>query len=248
MKLIVLGSGTCVPSAQRCSPGYYLETEDTTILIDCGSGVLRQLDSAGKDFSKLDAVFITHAHPDHIADLLPLVHALLAAPGLTIRKPIPVFGPPEVGAFIGTCIFSLMRRIKTLPIVFHEAGDKIDIRDIAVSSSRTVHSENSFAYRFEQGERSVVITGDSDYDRGLVEFSMRATLLVADCSFPDEEKVAGHMVPRECGLLAKESGVRTLILSHIYPSHYPETERLKECREVYDGTVVLAEDLMEFDV
>jgi len=248
MKLIVLGSGTCVPSAQRCSPGYYLETEDASILIDCGSGVLRQLDRAERAFSSLDAVFITHAHPDHIADLLPLIHALLATPGLTIKKPVPVFGPPEVGAFIEACIFSLMRRTKALPIEFHEAGDKIDIKDIFVFSSRTMHSENSFAYRFEQGERSVVITGDSDYDRSLVEFSMKATLLVADCSFPDEEKVAGHMVPRECSLLAKEAGVRTLILSHIYPSHYPETERVKECRKVYDGTVVLAEDLMEFDV
>jgi len=248
MKLIVLGSGTCVPSAQRCSPGYYLETEDTGILIDCGSGVLRQLDRAERDFSSLDAVFITHAHPDHIADLLPLIHALLATPGLTIKKPLPIFGPPEVGTFIEMCISSLMGRIKELPIVFHESGGKIDIKDIFVFSSRTMHSVNSFAYRFEQGERSVVITGDSDYDSRLVEFSMKATLLVADCSFLDEEKVAGHMVPRECGLLAKEAGVRTLILSHIYPSQYPETERLKECRRVYDGTVVLAEDMMEFDV
>lgn len=248
MKLTVLGSGTCVPSAQRCSPGYYLETNDTTLLVDCGSGVLRQLDRAGKDFSALDAVFITHAHPDHIADLLPLIHALVAAPGLTIKKPVPVFGPPEIGTFIDACVFSLMKRIETLPVMFNEAGDKIDINDLFVFSSKTLHSENSFAYRFEQGERSVVLTGDSDYERSLVEFSMKATLLIADCSFPDEEKVAGHMTPRECGRLAKEAGVRTLILSHIYPSHYPETERVKECRKVYDGTVILAEDLMEFDV
>jgi len=248
MKLAILGSGTCVPSAHRCSPGYFLETEATGILIDCGSGVLRQLDRAGKKCSDLTAIFITHAHPDHLSDLLPLVHALLAAPGLTVQSPVPVFGPPEVGEFIDACMSTVLKKARSQPVYFREAEDRTDIGDLLVFSTGTVHSENSRAYRFEKGDRSVVFTGDSDYDSSLVGFSKKASLLVADCSFPDSEKVPGHMVPRECGRLAKEAGVRTLILSHLYPTEYPETERVKECREVYDGTVVLAEDLMEFDV
>ena len=69
MKLIVLGSGTCVPSLKRNAPGYYIEAEDYRILVDCGSGTLLQLERAGRNYKDLDAVFITHRHPDHFADL-----------------------------------------------------------------------------------------------------------------------------------------------------------------------------------
>ena len=70
MKLIVLGSGTCVPSLKRSAPAYYLEAEGKQILIDCGGGTLLQLEKIGKSYKDIDAVFITHTHPDHIADLM----------------------------------------------------------------------------------------------------------------------------------------------------------------------------------
>ena len=86
MKLIILGSGTCVPSLKRSAPGYYLHAEDWQALVDCGSGTLLQLERAGKSYKDIDAVFITHGHPDHFADLMPLVHALLATQNSGERK------------------------------------------------------------------------------------------------------------------------------------------------------------------
>ena len=68
MQLIVLGSGTTVPSALRNAAGYYLAVHNQEFLIDCGSGVLVQLERTGKSYRTLDAVFITHTHPDHIGD------------------------------------------------------------------------------------------------------------------------------------------------------------------------------------
>ncbi|HHN65197.1 MAG TPA: ribonuclease Z, partial [Nitrospirae bacterium] len=80
MQLLILGSGTCVPSLQRNAPGYLLELEGMRVLVDCGSGILLQLERAGRSYRDIDAVFITHSHPDHISDLMPLIHALIATP------------------------------------------------------------------------------------------------------------------------------------------------------------------------
>jgi ribonuclease BN (tRNA processing enzyme) len=117
-----------------------------------------------------------------------------------------------------------------------------------VFSKKTVHSENSIAYRFEDGEKSIVISGDCDYDEGIVELSKDADLLIIDCSFPDAMKAPGHLTPKECGLVAKKAKVKKLILSHLYPTSFPDAERLEECKVVFDGDVLLAEDLMEVNI
>jgi len=70
MKIIVLGSGTCVPSIERSSPGYLVETDERLFLVDCGSGSLRRVVKAGRDFRDVDAILITHAHPDHVLSLI----------------------------------------------------------------------------------------------------------------------------------------------------------------------------------
>jgi ribonuclease BN (tRNA processing enzyme) len=86
MKVTILGSGTGIPSTERCSAGYLLHTAKQHYLIDCGTGILRQLEHDGIGFNGLDAIFITHTHSDHIGDLTALVHAL-KLPSLQREKP-----------------------------------------------------------------------------------------------------------------------------------------------------------------
>jgi len=248
MKLIVLGSGTCVPSLKRNAPGYHLEVCERQILIDCGSGTLLQLEKAGKSYRSIDAVFITHTHPDHISDLIPLIHALSATPDFKREKDLLLVGPRDLKKFYDSCIASVIRKPKTFIIKVVEMEDKLDLGYVYVFSKKTVHSENSIAYRFEDSEKSVVITGDCDYDEGIVELSKHADLLIIDCSFPDAMKVSGHLTPKECGLVAKRANVKRILLSHLYPTSQPDSDRLRECKAVFDGDVSLAEDLMEVTI
>jgi ribonuclease BN (tRNA processing enzyme) len=248
MHLIILGSGTCVPSLKRNAPGYYLGVFDKHVLIDCGSGTILQLEKAGKSYRDINAVFITHTHPDHISDLLPFIHAILATPGFQREKDLLMVGPKGFKKYYESHISFVLKKPKTFTIEVIEIKDKLDLGYLSVFSKKTVHSENSIAYRFEDGEKSLVITGDCDYDRGIAELSKDADVLIADCSFPDAMKVAGHLTPKECGLIARKGKVKKLILSHIYPSSYPDLQRLEECRAVFDGGVLLAEDLMEISI
>jgi len=248
MRLTILGSGTCVPSLTRNASGYYLSISDRHILIDCGSGTLLQLERAGKHYQVIDAVFVTHLHPDHVSDLIPFIHALMATPGFVREKGLLIAGPKGIRRFVESCVFGLLKKPKTFDCEIVEMEDKLTLGDTLVLATRTLHSANSLAYRFETGEISVVFTGDCDYDQNLVSFSADADLLIIDCSFPDAMKVRGHLVPRECGLIAKKARIKRIVLSHIYPTPFPDDIRIEECKRVYDGDIVLAEDLMEIGI
>jgi ribonuclease BN (tRNA processing enzyme) len=248
MKLTILGSGTCVPSLRRSAPGYLLEVSDRQIIVECGNGTLRQLERAGKGYKEIDAILITHTHPDHFSDLLAILHALMGTPGFTREKGLSIIGPPGFKRTYECCITSILRKPKTFTVDVKEAEGKIDLGYLHVLTTKTIHSENSIAYRFEGEGKSVVFTGDCDYDERLVALSMNAGLLVIDCSFPNALKVSGHLSAKECGVVARKAKVGRVLLSHIYPTHIPEDERLRECRAEYEGEVLLAEDLMEVPV
>lgn len=245
MILTVLGSGTCVPSLRRGAPAYLLEAEGFQALVDCGSGSLLQLERLKKSYRDLDAVFLTHHHPDHLSDLIPLIQALKYTPGFIRRKDLFVIGPPSVRQMLDRCVHPaflageehrvrvLDPREVSLPVPF------------AVRVFETGHTDDGLAFRFESGGRVIVLTGDTDLSPGLAAFCADADLLVIDCSFPAAEKVEGHLSARECGMVAREARARRVLLSHFYPSSKPDEVRRDECRENFSGDVLVAEDRLE---
>lgn len=248
MKLIILGSGTCVPSLKRNAPGYYLEAGDCRLIVDCGSGTLLQLERAGKSYRDIDAVLLTHLHPDHFADLMPLIHALIATPGFKRRRKLSVIGPEGLRRYYDLAIASIIGSIRSFSISVKEIEKSLMLGPITISAMRTVHSDSSIAYRFEDGEKALVYTGDAAYDAGLVDISKGADVLVIDASYPESMKVKNHLTVRECGFVAEKAGVKRLILSHIYPVDVTDKERLRECREIFKGDLSLAYDLMEIEI
>ena len=248
MKLTVLGSGTCVPSLQRNASGYLLEAGERQILVDCGSGTLLQLERSGHSYKDVDAVFITHGHPDHFADLLPLLHALLYAPNCSREKDLHIFTPHEFRKYYDRAIAPILGTSDLFNIFITDVQEAINFGPLHVLSTKTVHSSDSFAYRFEYDSKAIVLTGDADYDQGIIALSRDADILITDCSFPDALKVAGHMSAKECGLVAEKAKVKQLMLSHLYPADTPDIDRLTEAGEYFKGTIRLAEDLMEIEI
>jgi ribonuclease BN (tRNA processing enzyme) len=248
--LTILGSGTCVPSLSRNSPAYFIEIAATNILVDCGSGALLQLEKAGKSYRDIDYVFLTHFHADHISDLFALIQALNWTPGFKRQKDLTLVGSKGTTVFYTRFLMPILGlpdaasyAIRTLELDPYPAEEKLD--NFIVKSVNTTHTENSIALRFETESRSLVISGDCDYDERIIELARDADLLILECSFTDEEKVSGHLTPSECGTIAKLANVKKLILSHIYPTSSDKI-RLAQCRSRFDGKVVIARDLMKF--
>ena len=88
----VLGSATPYPRPGNPCSGYLIRHGATRIWLDAGPGTLAALQEHTTP-DELDAVWVSHLHADHVADLLPAVYALLFA-DLPPRKPIPLHGPP----------------------------------------------------------------------------------------------------------------------------------------------------------
>jgi ribonuclease BN (tRNA processing enzyme) len=106
------------------------------------------------------------------------------------------------------------------------------------------HISESVGYRIEfENGRSIAISGDTDYCRDIVDLASEVDLLVLECSFPDEKKVKGHLTPFLAGRIGLESGCKRLLLTHFYPI-CDEFDILKECRQVFQGEIILGEDLM----
>ncbi|MBF0628679.1 MAG: MBL fold metallo-hydrolase [Magnetococcales bacterium] len=245
MKIIVLGSGTGVPSLQRHAPGHWLGVAGRQYLVDCGSGTLLQLERVGLNFRDLDGAFITHVHADHIGDLTPLVHAF-RLPGLNRSKPFTLYGPPGFTEFFARIIAPVAAAPTSFPFQVQDAPACWGVEGMTVRTHATPHSDRfaSRAYRFEYQGQSVVFSGDTDWDSGLIDFMSRADLAILECSTLDENKAEGHLSAGLCGQLAAQAQVRRLVLNHFYPIDGPDSRFFDQCRRHYAGPLELAADRM----
>lgn len=94
LRLTVLGSATPYPSVGNPCSGYLVSSGDTRVWVDAGTGTLAQLQQHIR-LDELDAIWISHLHADHTADLLTAYYGALYA-DVQLAAPIPLYGPPGV--------------------------------------------------------------------------------------------------------------------------------------------------------
>lgn len=249
-ELVILGSGTGVPSLRRASPGLLLFSQNERTVIDSGSGAMRNMLKAGVTYRDIDLLLYTHIHPDHTADLVPILFACKHGE-LPREKRLTCAGGPGFRRH-----FNKLRRLygswiepATYPLTIKEVLSKpLYSGEMKVSSKSMAHLPGSVGYRIEWSDgRSVVISGDTGICENIVNLATGADLLVLECSFPDEKKVEGHLTPSLAGRIARESGCRRLLLTHLYPV-CDQYDIFHQCRQVYSGEIILGEDLMRIKI
>ncbi len=248
MQLTILGSGTCVPSLKRSSPSNYLKIGGTEILVDCGPGTLRQLEKARLDYKKIDCIFLTHFHIDHISELNAIIQALNWTPNFDRKKDLILVGPVGFKKLYKSYLepISGKPRPNTYHIKIKEIKRDLKFRRLMVECVRTIHTSASIAYKFKENNKTLVISGDCDYDDNLVKFSKDCDILLLECSYPNIMKTKGHLIPKECGLIAKEANVKKLVITHLYPT-FSDKIRLNQTRRIFKNTS-LARDMMKINL
>ena len=110
------------------------------------------------------------------------------------------------------------------------------------------HIPESVGYRigFKNG-KSMAISGDTDYCQNIVDLGFQADLLVLECSFPDGQKVEGHLTPSLAGRIGSESKCKKLLLTHLYPA-CDEFDIVSQCRQTFSGEIIFGEDLMRIEI
>lgn len=249
-ELIILGSGTCVPSLRRGSSGLVLKTGGKIILVDSGSGTLERLLKVGITYRDVDIICYTHIHPDHVADLVPFLFTCRYGE-LPRQKELLIIGGEGFIDFFNRLkqVFGNWLDADKYNLTLKEIVDStVCYENIKISTRKPAHSKESVSYKFElPGNRSIVFSGDTDYCENIISLGQGADILVLECSSPDKLKMDGHLTPSFAGKIAAKSKCKKLILTHFYPL-CEKYDLIRECRKTYNGDVVLAEDLMKIPV
>lgn len=276
--LVLLGTaGGPTPKKLRAAPSQAIVVGDRTYLVDAGNGVGRQIRLAGIPFTSVRHLFLTHHHSDHAADLVTL--PLLAwAAGLettvTLHGPKPIKHAVKAGlkanAFdIETRIADEGRPDLRRLVVAHEfdrPGAVVKTELVTVTAARVFHPpvDQSYAYRFDTADRSIVISGDTGPSRELVTLATGADILVHEVMHlggvesllkrvPNAATlrvnlVRHHTSTDDVGKIAAAAGVKTLVLTHFVPPDDPavtEEMWLEGVRKHYSGRIVMGQDLLE---
>ena len=278
-RIILLGTkgGPSVGKSGRSNPSTLILINDIPYVVDCGYGVSRQLISAGVSLNRLRYIFITHHHSDH-----NLEYGALFYNAWVTGRPIHVEAYGPVGLrkltqdFFEYQKFDIETRIvdegrpDLRKMIFVHEFDKPGVvmgnDDVKVTSCRVRHPPitQSYAYRFDAKDRSVVISGDTAYAPELAEFAKGADVLVHEVMYlpgvealikrlPNakrlrEHLMAAHTLPEDVGKIAAQAEVKTLVLSHFVPGDDPsitDEQWSAGVRKYFKGRIIVGKDLME---
>ena len=117
-----------------------------------------------------------------------------------------------------------------------------------ISTTPVKHTPESIGYKLTAPDgTTVVYSGDTDYCENLIGLAQNADLFICECAFPDQRKANGHLTPSYAGKIASLANVKKLVLTHFYPECAPEEIKI-QCRKMYTGPLVLAEDLLTIEM
>jgi ribonuclease BN (tRNA processing enzyme) len=254
IKITIIGSGTCVPSLKRSSCSVLMETGESKLLFDSGPGTMRRLLEADTEILDLSHLFYSHFHPDHTGELATMLFAMKYPEWNQRNKHLMLIAGKGFKKFyqnmksvygdwitLGTDIMETVE-------LDNQSFDRLVLSNFEVKSAPVEHNKESIAYRItSSGGQSVVYSGDTDFSENLIQLAKDTDVLICESALPDSLKVKGHLTPSEAGEIATLAGAHKLILTHFYPE-CDNTDIEKECRKTYNGPLILAEDLMEFEV
>ncbi len=252
--ITILGSGTCVPSLKRSSCSVLIQTGELNLLFDSGPGTMRRLLEADTTIFDLNYIFYSHFHPDHNAELVPLIFATKYPDGNRRQTPLTIIASKGFADFYARLKNVYGKWIELSPdlLKFFElentSRDLLRFKEFAVESAPVEHNEESLAYRITSSSgSSVVYSGDTDYSENLIDLSQKADVLICESALPDNMRVKGHLTPSVAGEIATKARIGKLILTHFYPE-CDQVDIEQECRKTYSGPLTIAQDLLRIEI
>lgn len=237
--MTVLGGSGAVPTATQACSGYLVVHDGFRLLLDPGYATLPVLlgHTRAED---VDAVLVSHGHPDHCADVNPLLRAraLSGEP----PPPLPLFALP--GAL--DAVLALDRRgMLEDAYTLHEftAGARFGIGPFSVETSLLPHVVPNAGIRLTgPGGTVLAYTGDTGASPLIPQLARDADLFLCDATHPEETPpdVAGILLTaREAGLYARQAGAAHLMLTHLWPGT-PHGDAVAAACASFTGPVTVA--------
>ena len=271
IKVTLLGTGTPQPIMERFGASILVQAGSEILLFDAGRGCLQRLFQINISYDRINALFLTHLHSDHIVGLPDLwLTGWLISRRVT---PLNVFGPTGTDEMINylrkAFAFDIKMRIEDDRR--SEEGSKFLVKEI---EQGVIYEKNgvkviafevdhhpvvpAFGYRVEYNGHSVTLSGDTRYSENLIKFAKGTDLLIHEVavapdtlskSDPAYPILAHHTTPEQASKVFNEVKPKLAAYSHIVKIYgRNEQELLKRTKANYSGRFVIGADLMNFSI
>lgn len=238
--LTLLGTGTCQIEFERRASSVLLELDHTHVLFDCGHGVVQRLLEAGVQHHQIQHVILSHFHPDHVSDLIPLMQAGAWSQRNPRSSDLHIYGPQGVQRVID----GLLQVFG--PNSFQQPAYKVVVHE--VTNGRIAIGKQYFEFislppagnhglRFLWRGKRYAITGDSYFHEEEIAFLEQVDLAIID---------AGHITDSEIVELASATQARHIICSHLYRDLDVTKLQVEAQQTGYRGTISIGHDLLSF--
>ena len=232
LSVTVLGCSGSYPGPENAASGYLVRSGRTNVWMDAGPGTLANLQTH-LGLRDVDAVIISHHHPDHWSDLEGF---FVACRYVIERGGIPIYAPRGLE--------ELLRVGPTTSPTFEwrdiTDGNTVTIGGMTFTFSRTDHIYETLAVRVDQGGRSLGYSADTGPGWSLEALGPGLDLALCESTFlQDREGEIPHLSARQAGATAKVAGVDRLLLTHLWPI-IDRNEALAEASATFGRPVELA--------
>ncbi len=276
IRVTLLGSGGPEPSPDRFGPSTLVEAGEEKLIFDVGRGATIRLAQAEVPLSGI-TVFITHLHSDHLNGLSDL-WTLGYNPTIHRKTPLEIYGPPGIVELAGGLQVAYKADIEIRSTELAERGIDFstsaatfdatevgregvffDRGGVKVSAISVEHgASTAFAYRVDYGGRSVVISGDTNLSKNLIDKARGADLIIHEVMAVDEELLkgspllqdilTGHTPPEDAGILFRDVEPKMAVFNHIILMGVSDEALETATRKTYSGPLKVGRDLMTFVV
>ena len=250
LQFTVLGSGTILSVPERTCSSYLIKTAKDKILIDAGPGTMMRMAEAGIKPRELTYIFVTHFHPDHVSELVPLIFSIKNPYEEPLPHTLRIWGPRGFINFMHGLEMAYGKWLHAEDETFHfyELKRKLlDFPGFRLIWSKVLHKQESVAFRFEIDGHAVIFSGDTGYCSDLTRLCRNADLAFMDCSFPDDYAVEGHLSPSLVAKIAQDAKIKEVVLSHFYPGT-TDSDLLDVMNRNFDGNTIVAKDLITLEI
>jgi ribonuclease BN (tRNA processing enzyme) len=233
VQLTILGSSAAYPGPGGACSGYLVQEGKTNLLVDCGTGVLSNLQKAVK-LQQVNNIVISHFHADHFFDLIPYRYALTRQIYRDIHPVL--YLPPGGRKVLLKAVSSFDKSMAFFSDRFQieEYDPKVGVRvgNLDVEFAAVKHYISAYAMSIS-GKKKLVYSADSGLCEELADIAQGADMFLCEATrYGDADGEWGHMLAGDAAKLAKDAKVKKLILTHFWPDH-DYSKELDQARKIF---------------
>jgi ribonuclease BN (tRNA processing enzyme) len=237
MRLTVLGCAGSFPGPDSACSAYLVEAAGFRLLVDFGPGSLSALQRYAGLYA-IDAILLTHLHPDHVLDAASYVVVRRYAPNGPLR-PVPVYAPAGAPDRIAAAYSVDEGPVDDVYTFYGLQPGTFPVGPLTVTVDRVNHPVETYAVRLEHEGRVLCYSADTAPCDALVRLAHGADLFLCEASYLDGPGNPPdlHLTGRDAGEAAAKAGVGRLLLTHLVAAWGSEAATREEAEAAYAGPV-----------